>query len=76
MTKKKTALFADVTGSDCTIRELVETISEATGLRGTLVLDENKPDGTQRKLLDTIRLNSLRWHAEMKLRRGLQMEYE
>jgi len=64
------------TGTDCTIRELAETISDVVGYRGHLVFDASKPDGTPRKLLDVSRLASLGWTASISLKDGLQDTYD
>ena len=64
------------TGTDCTIRELAETLAEVTGFRGKLVFDTNKPDGTPRKLLDTSRLTALGWTPQISLRDGLLSAYD
>jgi len=63
------------TGSDCTIRELAETMAEVVGFKGTVAFDATKPDGTMRKLLDVFRLRKLGWSAKMGLRPGLESSY-
>jgi GDP-L-fucose synthase len=63
------------TGTDCTIRELAETIARVTGFEGELVWDTSKPDGTPRKLLDVSRLRSLGWEASIGLEAGLRDAY-
>lgn len=35
-----------------TIKELAELIADVVGLKGELVFDTSKPDGTPRKLMD------------------------
>jgi len=60
------------TGSDVTIRELVELVADIAGFRGELVFDTSKPDGTPRKLLDVSRIQSLGWEARVSLRDGIQ----
>jgi GDP-L-fucose synthase len=60
------------TGSDVTIRELVELVADVAGFRGELVFDSSKPDGTPRKLLDVSRINALGWKAAIPLREGIQ----
>ena len=64
------------TGSDCTIRELAETIARVTGFRGSLEFDSSKPDGTPRKLMDASRLHALGWTHEIGLEDGLRDAYE
>jgi len=63
------------TGTDCTIRELAETMAEVVGYEGTLVFDASKPDGTPRKLLDVSRLKTLGWEASIGLKAGLATTY-
>jgi len=63
-------------GSDVTIRELVELISEVVGFTGGLTFDASKPDGTPRKLLDTTKLTGLGWRPRVPLREGIQQTYE
>ena len=36
-------------------------IKKIVGHRGDIIWDENKPDGTPRKLLDVSKLNNLGW---------------
>ncbi|MEZ8585551.1 GDP-L-fucose synthase [Vibrio cyclitrophicus] len=64
------------TGLDCTIRELVETVSRVVGFDGEIEFDSTKPDGTPRKLMDVSRLKDLGWEAKMSLEDGLTMTYQ
>jgi GDP-L-fucose synthase len=63
-------------GSDVTIRQLAQTISEVVGYQGGIGFDVTKPDGTARKLMDSGRLNSLGWKAKVNLRDGLTQAYQ
>ncbi|WP_422126847.1 GDP-L-fucose synthase [Thioalkalivibrio sulfidiphilus] len=63
------------TGSDCTIRELAETIGRVVGYGGEIVFDASRPDGAPRKLLDVSRLRKLGWQAETTLEDGLRQTY-
>lgn len=63
-------------GTDVTIRELAETISEVIGFKGDFLYDREKPDGTPQKLLDSSRLNNLGWQASTDLRTGIAKTYE
>jgi len=63
-------------GSDVSIRELAEMISESVGFRGRIVNDLSKPDGTPRKLLDISKIASLGWKAKIPLREGIAMTYQ
>ena len=63
-------------GTDCTIRELVETVRKVTGFQGEVVFDAAKPDGSPRKLMDVSKLESLGWAAKTNLEEGLDMTYQ
>jgi GDP-L-fucose synthase len=63
-------------GSDVTIKQLAQTISDVVGYQGCIGFDVTKPDGPARKLMDTGRLNSLGWHAKINLKEGLSMAYQ
>jgi len=61
------------TGREITIRQLVETIRDATGFRGDIVWDTTKPDGQPRRMLDTSRAKDLLgFEAEVGLEEGLR----
>ncbi len=62
-------------GTDITIRELTEIVSEVVGFKGELYFDTNKPDGVPRKLLDVSLLHSLGWDAKISLRKGVKDTY-
>jgi GDP-L-fucose synthase len=63
-------------GSDVTIKALAKTISEVVGYQGSIGFDATKPDGTARKLMDSGRLNSLGWRAQVNLKDGLTKAYQ
>jgi len=60
------------TGSDISILELAELIADVIGYTGRIGLDESRPDGTPRKLLDVSRLADLGWTASIGLREGIE----
>lgn len=64
------------TGSDCSIRELAETIANIAGFTGELIFDRSKPDGAPRKLMDVTRLKKLGWQASIDLTDGLSDAYD
>ncbi|UTW07493.1 GDP-L-fucose synthase [Pseudomonas benzenivorans] len=64
------------TGTDCTIRELAETVARVTGFQGNLTFDSSKPDGTPRKLMDVSRLKALGWEASIGLEEGLNDAFQ
>jgi GDP-L-fucose synthase len=63
-------------GEDVTIAELAQLIAEVVGFKGAIEFDTSKPDGTMRKLMDSSRINSLGWSAQVVLREGLTLVYE
>lgn len=63
-------------GTDCTIRELVETVAKVVGYSGRISFDASKPDGAPRKLMNVERLKTLGWLASIKLEHGLTTTYQ
>ena len=60
---------------DITILELAKVIARVIGYPGEITVDPSKPDGTPRKLMDSSRLNSLGWRAQVGLEAGLEKAY-
>lgn len=63
------------TGTELTIRELVERIARTVGYRGEIRFDPSKPDGTMRKLTDPSRLHALGWHHRVDIEEGIERLY-
>jgi len=63
-------------GHDVTIRELAAMIGRVVDYVGETTFDTSKPDGTPRKLMDSSRLNSLGWRAQIDLEEGLRTTYQ
>ena len=63
-------------GEDQTIKELAETIQEVVGYPGRLVFDPTRPDGTQQKILDISKIDSLGWQPSINLKEGLKQVYQ
>ena len=59
-------------GEDVSINELATLISTEVGYTGSLEFDTTKPDGTQRKLLDTTKINNLGWKPSIQLIDGIK----
>jgi len=59
-------------GTDVSIKELAELIVSEVEYEGKLVFDTSKPDGTPRKLMDTSKINNLRWISKIKLTEGIK----
>ncbi len=62
-------------GSDVTIEEAARLVMHTVGLRGDLVKDTSKPDGTPRKLMSTARLSAMGWSPKTSLEEGLEHAY-
>ncbi len=63
-------------GSEVTIKGLVELVAEVVGYRGQIVWDSSKPDGTPRKLMDSSKLTALGWRPRYDLKAGVSHAYE
>ncbi len=63
-------------GKDMTIKKIAELIAELVGFDGRIIYNNDKPDGTPRKLLDTSRIKNLGWKPKLSLRQGLKNSYE
>ena len=60
------------TGFDISIKKLAELISNEYGYFGKIKWDQNKPDGTPKKLLDITRIKEMGWEPKISL--GLVLE--
>ena len=63
-------------GSDITINELAHAVGKAVGYTGRISFDATKPDGAPRKWMDSSRLNTLGWQAQVNLATGLAQAYQ
>ena len=63
-------------GQDVTIAQVAQTIAQVVGFKGQLTFDTTKPDGAPRKWMDSSRLNSLGWQAQVPLAQGLALAYQ
>ncbi len=64
------------TGTDISIKELAQLIKKIVGFQGALFFDQDKPDGTLRKLTDTSKINRLGWQPKVSLEDGIKKLYE
>ena len=64
------------TGSDVTIAELANLISDAVGYQGKIVQDPSKPDGTPVKRTDCALIHSTGWKAKINLVDGIRRTYQ
>ena len=63
-------------GADVTIMEVAQAVAQTVGYTGQIRTDPAKPDGTPRKLMDSTRLDTLGWKAQVGLDAGLQAAYK
>lgn len=63
-------------GTDVSILELAQLVQKIVGYAGEIKLDESKPDGTPRKLMDVQKLTNLGWKASITLEEGIKKVYE
>ena len=63
-------------GSDVTIAEVAQTITQTVGYTGQIQFDTSKPDGAPRKWMDSSRLNALGWQTKVDLQHGLAAAYQ
>ena len=62
-------------GEDHSIWELANLVKETVEFEGDLILDQTKPDGVARKLMDTAKMTALGWKARVGIREGLRRTY-
>lgn len=64
------------TGSDVSIKELVELIMDVVDYHAELEFDPSKPDGMPQKLMDVSKLAQAGWVAKTSIREGLEKTYK
>lgn len=63
-------------GVDISIASLANMIKEIVEFNGRITYNNDKPDGTPRKLMDVSKLNGLGWVAKITLKEGIKRVYE
>tara|TARA_B100001029_G_scaffold179889_1_gene192204 strand:- start:26579 stop:27511 length:933 start_codon:yes stop_codon:yes gene_type:complete len=63
-------------GEEVAIKDLAIMIKNIIRYEGSLLYDDNKPDGNPRKLLDSSLVNRLGWKSSTSLEEGLTKTYE
>lgn len=64
------------TGTDVSVRELVELFTKITNFNGEIVWDPSKPDGMPQKLQDMSRMHGLSWRHTIELEQGIRQTCE
>jgi GDP-L-fucose synthase len=63
-------------GVELTIKDLAEKISAVVGFTGDTLWDLSKPDGTPRKVLDSMKISKLGWKPLISLDQGIASTVE
>ncbi len=63
-------------GRDYTVMEIAQAVRKVVGYEGEIRTDPGKPEGMQRKVVDTGRLTRLGWTPRYTLEEGLAMTYQ
>ena len=63
-------------GQEISIGNLASLVSEIVGFRGDIKFNTNRPNGTQRKLLDSTRISELGWKPQVSLEDGIASTYD
>ena len=58
---------------EISIKDLAHKIAEIVGYDGNIFWDNEKPDGTPRKKLDTSKMSKLGWEAKTDLDTGIKL---
>ena len=63
-------------GHEISIKNLAHLIAKVCHFKGSIEFDTSKPDGTQRKLLDSGVLSELGWTPKVSLEEGIKITYD
>ena len=63
------------TGKELTIKQLAEKVVATVGFEGQLCWDQDKPNGTPRKLIDVSKLHRLGWLHKVEIDEGVRKLY-
>ena len=63
-------------GHDITIAELAKLIKSIVGFNGTILYNNNKPDGVPRKVVDIDRIRSIGWKPKVSFEVGIKETYQ
>jgi len=64
------------TGKEISISDLAKLIAKIVGYTGKIIYNNNKPDGTMRKLTDPSQLHRLGWHHKIEIEEGITKLYK
>ena len=63
-------------GQEISIGNLASLVSSIVGFSGEIRFNTNRPNGTQRKLLDSTRISELGWKPQVSLEDGIASTYD
>jgi GDP-L-fucose synthase len=63
-------------GREISIKDLALLVASAANFQGKIDWDSSKPDGTPRKVLDSVKANNLGWKARISLEEGVASTIE
>jgi GDP-L-fucose synthase len=63
-------------GQEISIHELAEMVKKVVNFQGEIAWDNDKPDGTPRKLMESGRMGELSWKAKIGLMEGIAGSYD
>ena len=73
--KTKHSLINIGTGIDYSIKDYAKKIMKILNVKGDIIFDKTKPDGTPRKLLDISLAKKYGWRAKTTLKNGIIKTY-
>ena len=73
--KLKESLYNVGSEIEISIKKLADLIQNVTGHKGEIIWNQNKPDGTPRKLMDSSKLHQLGWSSMIDLKTGIKEVY-
>lgn len=73
--KLKDSLYNVGSEVEISIKKLAKLIQDVTGHKGKIIWDQNKPDGTLRKLIDSSKLHQSGWLPKIDLDTGIKEVY-
>ena len=63
-------------GQEISIGNLASLVAKIVGFTGEIRFNTNRPNGTQRKLLDSTRISELGWKPQVSLEDGIASTYD
>ena len=63
-------------GQEISIGNLASLVSNIVGFKGDIRFNTNRPNGTQRKLLNSTRISELGWNPQVSLEDGITSTYD